>query len=441
MAPKARRKRPQLETLDLDLHPNEASDLLSLEHEPVLSSHGWDMAFWTVLDDGPIEDCMAVIGHRRGTGHDKGSWEIVRPRFKVNGNAGKTEDAEACVRRDGWIYVLGSQYGSKDGPLEKKRAFVARFREDQLGGDLGKAQAELDIALNRFGLHRAVNDALKAFGPRVVEIGDRARKGFVKKARKKAGKKLKLRFEKTDVPINVEGAAVTGEGALLIGLRFPVTADGHPILAEVAGFDRIFEDERATPVVRRFWVVENVGTKRKPAGIRAMHRQGDELHLITGNLESQDEDAVLIADHPEAVKATCAHHVVRLPKSRDGGEVSAELLHDFGLPNVEGLATDSRKRFFYVTDEDDRVHMRYIRERTSGGSGGARGRSSGGSSRRGARSSSSRSSGGSSSAASRSGSSAASRSSASRSSSGRSSGSAAGGGPSGRRKSGKSKRS
>ena len=32
-------------------------------------------------------------------------------------------------RHDGWIYVFGSQFGKKDGPLQPKRSFVARFRE------------------------------------------------------------------------------------------------------------------------------------------------------------------------------------------------------------------------------------------------------------------------------------------------------------------------
>ena len=37
-------------TIDLDLHPNEASDLLPVENERILGAHGWDRAFWTVLD-------------------------------------------------------------------------------------------------------------------------------------------------------------------------------------------------------------------------------------------------------------------------------------------------------------------------------------------------------------------------------------------------------
>lgn len=367
MAAKARSAKPELETLDLDLHPNEASDLLPVEHEPLMKARSWDLAFWTVLDDGPIERCMAVIGHKRGGGHDAEAWEIVRPRFEAKANADSTEDAEACARRDGWVYVVGSQYGSKSGPLEKKRAFLARFREDGLGKDPARGRPEMEVVVTRFRLHRAMNDALRAFGPRLLEPGPRVRKQLIRKARKKAGKKSSMRIEKTDVPVNVEGAAFTDHDTLLLGLRFPVTADGHSIIAEVSGVEGMFEDDRATPVVRRFWVIENVGTRQRPVGIRAMRRRGSELHVVTGNLESQDEDAVVLADHPEAARATCAHYRLRLPRGRDGGEVEAELLHDFKLPNVEGLAADRRKRFYYVTDEDDRVHMRYLRERRKTG--------------------------------------------------------------------------
>lgn len=366
MGDKARTGPTELETVDLDLHPNEASDLLPVESRSILDGHGWDLAFWTVLDDGYIENCMAVIGHRRGSDRSKESWEIVRPRFTAEKNAGKTEDAEACARRDGWIYVVGSHYGSKSGPIQKKRAFVARFEEDALGDDLAGPDTEMEIVLNSFRLHRAVNDALRAFGPPLLEPGKRTVKAFISRARKKAGKKSAQRISKSDVPINVEGAAFTDDGSLLLGLRHPTTADGHPIVAELAGVDRMFEDKRAAPVARRLWVVENVGSRDEPAGIRAMRRRGPDLHLITGSLESQGEDAVLLEEHPEAGRASSAHHRARLPRARDGGSLRAKLVHDFPMGNVEGLAADARGRFYYVTDEDDRVHMRYLRDSKPG---------------------------------------------------------------------------
>jgi hypothetical protein len=53
----------RLQRLELNLHPNEASGLLVVEDEPLLKAHGWELAFWAVLDEGEIEDCVAIIGH------------------------------------------------------------------------------------------------------------------------------------------------------------------------------------------------------------------------------------------------------------------------------------------------------------------------------------------------------------------------------------------
>jgi hypothetical protein len=117
-----------LHQLELNLHPNEASGLLTVEDEPLLESHGWEFAFWAVLDEGEIEDCVAIIGHKRDAAISEG-WEIERLHAEPPGDARKTEDAEAITRYDGWIHVFGSHFGSKDGPLQPKRGFVARFRE------------------------------------------------------------------------------------------------------------------------------------------------------------------------------------------------------------------------------------------------------------------------------------------------------------------------
>jgi hypothetical protein len=353
--------RTRLETVDLDLHPNEASDLLPLESKGILEAHGWDRAFWSVLDEGSVEDSMAVIGHRRDADDGDGSWETTRVRFRVRKrDRGRTEDAEACARHDGWVYVVGSHYGAKSGPIEAKRAFLARFREDEVEAPLGESKPAMEVAMNRFRLHRAVNDALAAFGPPLLGPGPAVRKRFIAGARKGAGKRTADRLLGSDAPINVEGAAFDGDGVLLLGLRYPVTADGNPILAEVSGVRRMFESRRAAPVVRRFWVLENAGTKRRPLGIRAVHRHGRDLHLMVGSLDASGKGSTLLEDHPEGGKASCAHYHVRLPRSRDGGAVEATLVHRFELPNVEGLAAGPRNRFFYVTDEDDRVHMRLM---------------------------------------------------------------------------------
>ncbi|MBA3421475.1 MAG: hypothetical protein H0U12_06215 [Thermoleophilaceae bacterium] len=363
----AKRNSSAVHTVDLNLHPNEASDLLRVENERILDAHGWDRAFWTVLDDGAVENCVAVVGHARGGEEDEASWAIARPRFRVKRNKDATEDAEACARQGGWIYLVGSQYGGKSGPLEGRRAFLARFWEADLTGEVGAQKVEMQVAMNKFRLHRAVNDALAAFGPELLGPGLKVSKRFLAAKPDGVGKRGRGRVLKTDVPINVEGAAFDDEGAMLLGLRYPVTAEGNPIIAELMGAERSFEDRRAAPVARRFWVVGNVGSREEPVGFRALHRRGRELHAIVGSLDSVGKDSTLLEDHPEGGNAMCSHIRLKLSRAKDGGLVDAETVQTFDLPNVEGLAAASAGRFYYVTDEDDRVHIRLMRRETAQG--------------------------------------------------------------------------
>jgi hypothetical protein len=108
--------------MDLNLHPNEASGLLMIGDETLLREHGWDLGFWAVLDEGEIEYCAAAIGHRSGSPEDE-DWEIERLHARVSGDSGKTQDAEAITRDEstGYVYILGSHFGGKAGPLQPKR--------------------------------------------------------------------------------------------------------------------------------------------------------------------------------------------------------------------------------------------------------------------------------------------------------------------------------
>jgi hypothetical protein len=76
----------ELFLMELNLHPNEASGLLTMEDGTLLGEHGWDLGFWAVLDEGEIDDCVAAIGHRRGSPEGEG-WEIERLRASVEGIA------------------------------------------------------------------------------------------------------------------------------------------------------------------------------------------------------------------------------------------------------------------------------------------------------------------------------------------------------------------
>jgi hypothetical protein len=159
-----------LHRLELNLHPNEASGLLTVKNDPLLEAHGWELAFWAVLDEGEIENCVAIIGHRRGAGITEG-WEIERLHADPVGDAGKTEDAEAITRHGGWIYMFGSHFGSKDGPLQPKRGFVARFREADVGYATEDSAMSMEISREAFLLHRLINDALGADGPDLIPHG------------------------------------------------------------------------------------------------------------------------------------------------------------------------------------------------------------------------------------------------------------------------------
>ena len=356
----------ELHRLELNLHPNEASGLLTVEDEALLEAHGWELAFWAVLDEGEIEDCVAVIGHRRGAELPEG-WEIERLRAEPLGDVGNTEDAEAITRRDGWIYILGSHFGSKDGPLQPKRGFVARFREADVGHATEEPAMGMEISRRSFLMHRVINDALEAHGPDLAPLGEASREALIAatiKRGQRGNKKWAGLVRGDDYPINIEGAAFRSSGMLLLGLRFPVFADGRPVLVELEGIERLFEGE--PPEVLGFWVVDAVGREGEIAGVRDLALlgtvEGEELHLVTGNVDSRDKGSVLIRDYPGGHNTVATHFRAILPPESHSGYLKAEFVREFpDLPRVEGVAIADGGRFFYVTDEDEGVHLRLTR--------------------------------------------------------------------------------
>ena len=169
-----------------------------------------------------------------------------------------------------------------------------------------------------------------------------------------------------DYPINIEGAAFRDDGSLLIGLRFPISADGHPVLVEMEGIDRLFEQGGGLPEVRGFWVVDAVGNGGDIAGVRDLSvfkgADGEELHLVTGNMDSRDKGSVLLPDCPGGQDTFATHFRCKLPPDEHSGALKGEFAREFpNLPRIEGIAITDGDRFFYVTDEDEGVHLRLIR--------------------------------------------------------------------------------
>lgn len=351
----------ELHELTLNLHPNEASGLLTIEDGPLLESHDWEYGFWVVMDEAEAEDCVGAIGHRRGAEIDEG-WEIDRlhaePQFI--GSKGDTEDAEAVARHDGWIYVFGSQHGGKRGPIDPEEAWVARFPEADVDHAFDDPAVRMEIARTDLVLHRVINDALKQNGPELLPQGPATYEAFITASREDEG--LAELVCEDDVTINVEGTAFREDGSLLVGLRYPLEAEGRPILADVKGIERLFEPNDGQPEVTGFVWVDAIGREGTMAGVRDLAVVGGELHLVTGNIDSKQKGSVVLEDHPGGRDTVATHFRCKLPEAGSSGLLEAEFVREFpSLPRVEGIAITGDGHFFYVTDEDEGVHLRLTR--------------------------------------------------------------------------------
>ncbi|MDI1460479.1 hypothetical protein QEZ54_05815 [Catellatospora sp. KI3] len=338
-----------MELVELAAAGNEASDLLRVVDAGLLRELGARRAYWTVLDEGPVERCLALIVER-----SDGSWHAQHVEAEAGAHAGRTEDAEALARHDGWVYVLGSHFGSKAGPLRPKRAFVARFRES--------ARPELEIVRHRFALHRAINDALAelvATGHPVAPgaVDPAVHDGFIEQTLRRGtarGKAWVAQLAAGDHPVNIEGAAFTGRGTLLVGLRWPVTAAGEPVLVELAGVPGLFDGG----AVRVAGVYALTGTGAGPLGVRALAARPDGAYdAVVGSIDALDKGSVLLERHPHARHATCRHVRFELPGQPGPALLRAEPVADLApLHHVEGVS-ERDGRPIYVTDEDHRIGL------------------------------------------------------------------------------------
>jgi hypothetical protein len=341
--------------VDLELHPNEASDLALV---PVAVDR-FDQTFVTVLDEGVIEESIAVLGHR---GDDVSTgWEAIRLSLTPTGSAGKTEDAEACDFFGEHLYVLGSHFGKKDGPLEAKRAWIARVAAADLAAAANGASPPIEIARNRFGLHRALNDHLS--GLELRALGARARENLVLATIERGvtkGKSWAGKILDADQPINIEGCCFLEDGTLLLGLRTPVTADGLPILVALHDLAAYFEEPDSPPTLGDVWTLTCGGTRERPMGVRALQRTADgRVHAIVGSLDALGKDSALVFDDKDAGAAHCEHWTFTLPPG--GGAVECVKTHEFpDERSVEGLAKMPSGPFLYVVDRDDNVHLRFL---------------------------------------------------------------------------------
>jgi hypothetical protein len=348
---------------DLHLEPNEASDLCRVFGPEVLGRHGWDRAFVTVLDEATAEDALALLVHTAGAPLDE-EWAAMRVLADAGLNTGKTEDAEACASRDGYVYLVGSQFGKKRGPLAAKRSWIARVSAQSIADAVEHGgRATLEVVRLRFGLHRAINDALADV--ELLPLGALGQQAYVDASIAIGQQKAKRwdgTIHPTDHPINIEAAEFRADGRLLLGLRYPVSADGHPLLVELVNVEELFDDPNAVPRCGSVWVLGDAGSVEAPAGLRGLDtRGGDRFDAVIGDLDASGKSATVLADHPEGALAASEHVRFELPSDSAGGEVGTKVIHHFGdIRRVEGVTVDHDGHAHYVIDEEGHVALRTL---------------------------------------------------------------------------------
>lgn len=339
----------------------------------LLTALNWSPGFWVCLDDGPVERCVAMIGHPADSA-DPDEWEIRRLIGQLSHGSGTTKDCESVAVWDGWVYVFGSQFGSKDGPLGIARQFVARFRESDVKPSGDSVEVAMQLWQTEFGLHRLLNDALRRSGIDLLPLGPKTRKTYIWGARKQAIKQDATwlhQIRHDDVMVNVEGAAFLGDGTLVLGLRQPVTGDGQPVLVELSGIHDVFEDGEGALGVGAIWTVRNLGSRGAHVGIRDLVAYDFTLDVLVGNVEAVGEGSVFLDEHPEAGRAVSTHWRTDVGSGRQGGDLHATFVRGFGdLKRVEGMAATPGGGWFYVSDENDKVQTRFAKDAWSEGDPG-----------------------------------------------------------------------
>lgn len=318
------------------------SALLRLDR-PVTHSKTWHEAYWTAIDEGPASECLGIVAR---TGQGAGEWRIKPVAARLEGGSRKTQDVEGLARFDGWVYLIGSQFGRPGGPLESRRSFLARFREPR--GASTRA-VRMEVVRDRFRLHRAINDALTVSGLPLARLSEKASRGFIRRTRTLGRRRHKAwadRILPGDLPLNIEGAAFDDQGGLVLGLRFPVTASGQPIIVELKELDGAFRSAGWWPVARAIRVLTGAGSPRAPMGIRDLELSGDDLHVLVGGIDSE------LVDHaPPPSARSFEHRVGRWTRAAGTSKLPTRLVRRFRPgQRVEGLAGDGKGGFAYVAE-------------------------------------------------------------------------------------------
>jgi hypothetical protein len=201
-----------------------------------------------------------------------------------------------------------------------------------------------------------------------MPVGPHAHKAYVERTLAKAALSRKswcadVRVD--DWPLNIEGMEFLDDHVVVLGLRYPVTSEGHPVLVVLDGRPGFFDEPGAARSVSGVVVLSGVGSRGRPLGVRAVSRVGTELHVLTGPIAAAGKGGALSWDHPGSLDLGVQHWSIPaswLSVSADGSGqtrvfvVEPRRVRSFepGL-TVEGLARVPGARWCYVIDREARI--------------------------------------------------------------------------------------
>ncbi len=325
-----------LRRIRLDAHQTEVSALSPVTDPSLAAGLRAERAWWLAHDEGGLDSVVSLLCW--SDGDDPWSIEPVR----LLGDDTVT-DAEALTTADGYVFVVGSGFVGPDDRLDERRSFILRVRESDVAAASNDGGFEASAYTMRLGprLMTSIHEAILR-----AEVELLATDGDIVEAL------AEDHPGPATSPINIEGAAFCADD-LVIGLRWPVTSAGHPILAIIhdarpllteptPSADRLLELEMSVQII------DAVGSTRRPAGVRGLgnssvHRS---VELLVGPTDRQMAD--------DKVKSAAAAHV-RL--AIDSGSVE-DVQRFEGFRKVEGLAPSpagDTPSWMYALDDDDAI--------------------------------------------------------------------------------------
>ena len=326
---------------------HEGSSLLRVENATLLQANGWKRAFWVAFDEGGDGSPLGLLGQK----NDGGKWELREVPLTEQAGEPKIDDTEALARKGDFIYLIGSNFGKKKGKLDAARQFVARFREI----DVRDTSPEIDLEVRRddFELHRLLNDALAQWNVDLIDRGPKEEEEYIKKTRD-SDEPGRDKVLKNDRALNIEGATFLDSGQLALGLRYPVTKQGEPLVLVLDDVDALFQ--KKLPKVAAVWILRGAGTPEQLRGIRALDSAGGEIQAIVGSIERTSPESPILKDHPGSDQVTSEHRAFTVPAMTAGAVDSRPVRGLAPAGNVEGVSVDGCSDW-YLFDEAIRVRV------------------------------------------------------------------------------------